>query len=146
MYACIQLCTSHLNGISTSGVVKATVFFIPGTGCPTLNSRFAWGMPWTLCSVLSLLIWPFRMLWRLASRRQGFRQARVNKLIFLGLDGLDPNLTERYMAEGKLPNLSRLKETGSYRRLRTTFPALSPVAWSTFATGVNPARHNIQSR
>lgn len=47
------------------------------------------------------------------------------------------------MAEGKLPNLRQLKETGSYHRLRTTFPPLSPVAWSTFATGVNPAKHNI---
>ena len=47
------------------------------------------------------------------------------------------------MAEGRLPNLARLREQGTYRRLRTTFPALSPVAWSTFATGVNPARHNI---
>ena len=47
------------------------------------------------------------------------------------------------MAEGNLPNLARLRETGGYRRLRTTYPALSPVAWSTFATGVNPAKHNI---
>jgi predicted AlkP superfamily phosphohydrolase/phosphomutase len=47
------------------------------------------------------------------------------------------------MAEGKLPHLSELRQRGSYQRLRTTFPALSPVAWSTFATGVNPARHNI---
>ena len=47
------------------------------------------------------------------------------------------------MAEGKLPNLARLKEQGSFHRLRTTFPSLSPVAWSTFATGVSPARHNI---
>src|SRR5205085_5341218 len=61
----------------------------------------------------------------------------------LGLDGFDPGLAERFMAEGKLPNLKRLKEQGSYRRLRTTFPALSPVAWSTFATGVNPGKHNI---
>src|SRR6202020_549096 len=58
-------------------------------------------------------------------------------------DGLDPKLTERWMAEGKLPNLARLAAEGSYHRLRTTFPALSPVAWSTFATGVSPARHNI---
>ena len=114
----------------------------PGAGFAFLGSFLAVAGS-IILSLLSLLIWPFRMLWCLASRRQGFRQARVNKLIFLGLDGLDPNLTERYMAEGKLPNLSRLKETGSYRRLRTTFPALSPVAWSTFATGVNPARHNI---
>ena len=34
-----------------------------------------------------------------------------------------------------------MREQGSFHRLRTTFPALSPVAWSTFATGVNPARH-----
>ena len=47
------------------------------------------------------------------------------------------------MSEGKLPNLSRLRDGGFYSRLRTTFPPLSPVAWSTFATGVNPARHNI---
>ena len=73
-------------------------------------------------------------------RRQGFRKARVKKIIFLGLDGLDPRLTERFMAEGKLPNLARLQEQGRYRRLRTTFPALSPVAWSTFATGVSPAQ------
>jgi predicted AlkP superfamily phosphohydrolase/phosphomutase len=47
------------------------------------------------------------------------------------------------MEEGKLPNLKALRAVGSYSRLRTTFPPLSPVAWSTFATGVNPARHNI---
>ena len=83
------------------------------------------------------------MAWQIVRRRQGFRNARVKKLIFLGLDGLDPRLTEQFMAEGKLPNLSRLKQAGGFRRLRTTFPALSPVAWSTFATGVNPAKHNI---
>jgi predicted AlkP superfamily phosphohydrolase/phosphomutase len=67
----------------------------------------------------------------------------VRKVIFLGFDGLDPGVTERLMAEGKLPHFTRLKEQGGYSRLRTTFPALSPVAWSTFATGVNPAKHNI---
>src|ERR1022692_2997678 len=38
---------------------------------------------------------------------------------------------------------ARAAAEGSYTRLRTTFPALSPVAWSTFATGVSPAKHNI---
>jgi predicted AlkP superfamily phosphohydrolase/phosphomutase len=93
-----------------------------------------------LASVGSVLIWPFRWAW-LALRRK--RDARVKKLIFLGLDGLDAKLTERFMEEGKLPNLKALRAVGSYSRLRTTFPPLSPVAWSTFATGVNPARHNI---
>jgi predicted AlkP superfamily phosphohydrolase/phosphomutase len=91
----------------------------------------------------SFLLWPFRTARALLRRRRGFRQARIQRLIFLGLDGLDPRLTERFMAEGKLPNLQRLRQQGSFHRLRTTFPSLSPVAWSTFATGVSPAKHNI---
>ncbi|MBI1786695.1 MAG: alkaline phosphatase family protein [Acidobacteria bacterium] len=114
----------------------------PGAGFAFLGS-FLSLLAGFLLSVLSIVAWPFRMLWRLILRRQGFKNARIQKLIFLGLDGLDPGLAERYMAEGKLPNLSKLRETGSYRKLRTTFPSLSPVAWSTFATGVNPAKHNI---
>jgi predicted AlkP superfamily phosphohydrolase/phosphomutase len=114
----------------------------PGAGFAFLGSFFTLIISLVL-SVLSLLAWPFRMAWLLITRRRGFRKARVKKLIFLGLDGFDPGLAERFMAEGKLPNLRRLKEQGSYSKLRTTFPALSPVAWSTFATGVNPAKHNI---
>src|SRR5262249_31123007 len=94
-------------------------------------------------SILSFLTWPFRMAWRGWRHRNSFRRARVQKVIFLGLDGLDPRVTEQLMAEGKLPHLAPLKAAGSYHRLRTTFPALSPVAWSTFATGVSPAKHNI---
>src|SRR5689334_8673258 len=114
----------------------------PGAGFAFLGS-FLTLITSLVLSVVSLLAWPFRMAWLLVSRRQGFRKARIKKLIFLGLDGFDPGLAERFMAEGKLPNLSRLKEQGSYSKLRTTFPSLSPVAWSTFATGVNPAKHNI---
>src|SRR5690348_16711947 len=114
----------------------------PGAGFAFLGS-FLTLITSLLLSVVSLLAWPFRMAWLLVSRKHGFRKARVKKLIFLGLDGFDPGLAERYMVEGKLPNLSRLREQGSYTTLRTTFPALSPVAWSTFATGVNPAKHNI---
>ncbi|HLJ14117.1 MAG TPA: alkaline phosphatase family protein [Bryobacteraceae bacterium] len=114
----------------------------PGAGFAFLGS-FLTAVVSLFLSVVSLLSWPFRILWRLLRRKQGFAKARVKKLIFLGLDGLDPTLAERFMAEGKLPNLSRLRQEGSYRRLRTTYPALSPVAWSTFATGVNPAKHNI---
>jgi len=114
----------------------------PGAGFAFLGS-FLTLLTSLALSVVSLLLWPFRMLWLLFRSRKGLRKARVKKAVFLGLDGFDPGLTERFMAEGKLPNLSRLKQQGSYTRLRTTFPALSPVAWSTFATGVNPAKHNI---
>jgi len=114
----------------------------PGAGFAFLGSFLAVFLS-ILASLVSFLIWPFRIAWLALRRRGQTSQAQVKKVIFLGLDGLDPGLTERWMAEGKLPNLSRLREQGSYHRLRTTFPPLSPVAWSTFATGVNPAKHNI---
>jgi predicted AlkP superfamily phosphohydrolase/phosphomutase len=114
----------------------------PGSGFAFISS-FLTLIVGFFASLLSFLGWPFRMAWRTLRRHKGFRDAKVKKIIFLGLDGLDPGLTERYIAEGKLPNLKKLAETGSYHRLRTTFPSLSPVAWSTFATGVSPAKHNI---
>jgi predicted AlkP superfamily phosphohydrolase/phosphomutase len=110
----------------------------PGAGFAFLGSFLTLVLS-IAAGLASLLIWPFRMLWAIVHRRRG----AVKKLVFLGFDGLDPRVTERLMAEGRLPNFSRLRESGGYRRLRTTFPALSPVAWSTFATGVNPAKHNI---
>jgi len=114
----------------------------PGAGFAFLGSFLSIVAGFFL-SFASLLAWPFRMVWRMARRRHGFRHARAHRAVFLGLDGLDPGLAERFMQEGRLPNLSRLRSEGAYRRLRTTFPSLSPVAWSTFATGVNPAKHNI---
>jgi predicted AlkP superfamily phosphohydrolase/phosphomutase len=114
----------------------------PGSGFAFISS-FLTLVVGFFASLLSFLSWPFRIVWRTLRRHKGFRHAKVKKIIFLGLDGLDPGLTERYIAEGKLPNLKKLADVGSYHRLRTTFPSLSPVAWSTFATGVSPAKHNI---
>ncbi len=42
-----------------------------------------------------------------------------------------------------LPNLSRLAATGGVRPLATTHSPESPTAWASFATGVNPGKHNI---
>ena len=114
----------------------------PGAGFAFLGS-FLTLLGGLLLGILSVVMWPIRTLWRALTGSQGYKNAKIQKLIFLGLDGLDPTLTEKFMASGKLPNLSRLREQGGFHRLRTTFPALSPVAWSTFATGVNPARHSM---
>lgn len=114
----------------------------PGTGFVFLGSFLATVLSF-VATFVSLLIWPFRMLWLVLRSNSRFRRAQVKKVIVLGLDGLDPRLTEQFMAEGKMPHFAKLRDSGCYSRLRTTFPALSPVAWSTFATGVNPAKHNI---
>ena len=65
------------------------------------------------------------------------------KLIILGIDGLDPDLLTKFMAEGKLPNFARLAEQGSFRRLTTSIPPQSPVAWSNLITGMNAGGHGI---
>jgi type I phosphodiesterase/nucleotide pyrophosphatase len=82
------------------------------------------------------------MLWR-RLRRGAPPRARIRRLVIVGFDGQDPALTDRFMAAGHLPNFKTLKETGAYRRLETTFPSVSPVAWSSFSTGTQPGRHNI---
>lgn len=69
--------------------------------------------------------------------------ATQHRVLVLGFDGLDPNLLDRFMAEGVLPNFARLAREGSYRRLATTIPPQSPVAWSTFITGLDPGGHGI---
>ena len=65
------------------------------------------------------------------------------RTIVVGFDGMDPGLTEAWMAEGSLPNFAKLRQQGHYQPLPTTNPAQSPVAWSSFATGLNPGAHGI---
>jgi predicted AlkP superfamily phosphohydrolase/phosphomutase len=63
------------------------------------------------------------------------------KVIVIGVDGMDPAFVERHWAD--LPNVARLRERGGYSHLATTFPPQSPVAWSTFITGLDPGQHGI---
>ena len=65
------------------------------------------------------------------------------KVIVLGFDGVDARYTERWMNEGKLPNLARLRANGTFKPLLPTTPAQTPVSWSTFSTGIDPGRTGI---
>jgi predicted AlkP superfamily phosphohydrolase/phosphomutase len=67
--------------------------------------------------------------------------AHGRQVIVIGVDGMDPGFVERHWAD--LPNLARLRDRGSFARLATTTPPQSPVAWSTFTTGLDPASHGI---
>ncbi|MBZ5599849.1 MAG: alkaline phosphatase family protein [Acidobacteriia bacterium] len=114
----------------------------PGAGFAVLSSFWTLFVAF-LYSLYALLTWPFRHLLRTMKRRKAYGKAQFKRAVILGFDGMDPELAERFMGEGKLPNLAKLREQGTFRKLRTTFPAISPVAWSTFMTGVNPGKHNI---
>ena len=68
---------------------------------------------------------------------------RPQKVLVLGIDGMDYSLVCDWMEEGRLPNFKRLRDGGSFRPLTTCMPPQSPVAWSTFITGANPGGHAI---
>lgn len=65
------------------------------------------------------------------------------KVLVLGLDGADFDLVGRLLDAGRLPALARLRRDGAYGPLRSTIPAVTPTAWSSFLTGLNPAGHGI---
>ncbi len=67
----------------------------------------------------------------------------VPGLFVLGVDGMDPVITQRLMGEGRLPNLARLAAAGGFQPLGTVNPPQSPVAWSSFVTGLDPGGHGI---
>jgi predicted AlkP superfamily phosphohydrolase/phosphomutase len=65
------------------------------------------------------------------------------RVVVLGFDGLDYGVTRELMAQGRLPNFSRLAASGTFAPLGTSIPPQSPVAWSTFITGLDPGQHGI---
>ncbi len=121
---------------------NAFAYIGPGAGFAVLGSGFVFVLT-ILMAIATIALWPLQWLWRRLSGKHMSKHARARRVIILGLDGLEPKLVDKYAAEGLLPNMKRLSEEGSYERLGTTLPALSPVAWSTFQTGVNPGAHNI---
>ena len=82
-----------------------------------------------LLALFALLTYPFRATIRFFKARKLRTPTDVKGVVILGLDGLDPELSRRFMSQGKLPNLKRLSEIGCFHELRTTCPAMSPVAW-----------------
>jgi predicted AlkP superfamily phosphohydrolase/phosphomutase/Flp pilus assembly protein TadD len=78
--------------------------------------------------------------WSLVSCSGGSSDGKV---IFLGIDGLDPLAIDLLMSEGKLPNFARLRQDGAYGRLISQKPILSPIIWTTIATGKTPGQHGI---
>jgi predicted AlkP superfamily phosphohydrolase/phosphomutase len=120
----------------------AMAYIGPGAGFALAGSAFAVAAA-LFSAILMLFTWPVR--WAVRSIRGGLALARsrVKRFVILGLDGMDYRLTRKFMAEGKLPNLAALGERGCFKPLASTVPPISPVAWSSFQTGVNPGKHNI---
>ncbi len=67
----------------------------------------------------------------------------MGRFLIIGLDGAEPSLLERWMAEGRLPHLAALRARGTCLPLRSTVPPATFPAWTTCVTGVNPGKHGI---
>ena len=120
----------------------AHAYIGPGAGF-ALVSSFLTLIVAFFTAFVALFTFPARLAWRAFRRRKPARKATAAKVVILGLDGLDPVICERLMEAGELPHFAKLRETGSYHRLGTSIPAMSPVAWSSFATGTDASRHGI---
>ena len=139
---------------STGGVICAVLWLVlgatepavayvgPGAGFAFVSSLFIIIFTMFL-AVLTLLTWPIRWVVQRVRGSRALAAARVRRVVILGLDGQDPELTDQFMTEGLLPNLARLRDRGTFRPLGTTLLAESPVAWTSFQTGCNPGKHRI---
>ena len=65
------------------------------------------------------------------------------KLFIIGIDSATWILLDKWIKEKKLPNFAKLVKTGLSANLESTVPPLTPVAWSSFYTGLNPGRHQL---
>lgn len=121
---------------------EAYSYIGPGAGFAFIGSFFTMFAAIFIAAAV-ILMWPIRMIVYFIRRKKGVTKSDVGRVVVIGLDGLDPNLVQKYMDGGLLPNFKRLMESGSFMKLGTTCPSISPVAWSSFATGLTPARHGI---
>ena len=143
--------------------VVAEAYIGPGAGISFLQGLWV-ALVGLVLSILAVVLLPIKLLLRTIGaakfalvlaglvalvwfaseyRPRAIPDEVSRRVIVLGFDGMDPELTERWMAAGLLPNFSKLARNGSYQSLATTTPPQSPVAWSSFATGMGPGEHGI---
>ncbi len=74
------------------------------------------------------------------------KQASAERLLVLGIDGMDPRLTQQYIHAGRMPHTAELIARGSARAdlsMLGGHPTVTPPMWTTLATGTWPAVHGI---
>lgn len=69
--------------------------------------------------------------------------AKKNKVLLVGWDAADWKMIDKLMAAGLMPAMKRVVENGVRGRLATLDPPLSPMLWTSMATGVRPYRHGV---
>jgi predicted AlkP superfamily phosphohydrolase/phosphomutase len=68
-----------------------------------------------------------------------------SKLMLIGIDSATWHVMTPLIQSGKLPNFARLIQRGAHGPLKTFYPTLSPLVWSTISTGKSPEKHGMKS-
>jgi predicted AlkP superfamily phosphohydrolase/phosphomutase len=138
----LALAAAALVALVLFGPATAHGYIGPGAGVAAVGTIFVL-IGAFFAAFAALIAMPVRMAIRFFATFGQRRRAKAKRVVIVGMDGLDPALAARFMAEGKLPNLKALAEQGTFRALETATPSMSPVAWSSFMTGVDPGKHGI---
>lgn len=69
--------------------------------------------------------------------------APTGKVVVVGLDGLEYTMLDRLVAAGELPNFARLMREGVRGEMEVTTPIMSPILWTTIASGYPADVHGI---
>lgn len=80
---------------------------------------------------------------RNSQSRYSILDSRASKLLVVGLDGATFDLMRSWMQAGALPTFRSLMESGASGILMSTIPPLTPPAWISSVTGVNPGKHGV---
>src|SRR6185436_11833101 len=123
-------------------IPDAQAYIGPGAGFAFAGSFLVLIATFAL-ALFTLLTYPLRLAYRWIRVGNPYAKAQVKRVIILGLDGMDPGILTKLIREGRLPHFQALADKGVFRPLDTSLPSMSPVAWSTFATGVDASHHNI---
>ena len=134
----LTLLTAMICAISAS---PALAYIGPGAGIAAAGSMMVLVGTFLLAFGI-ILIWPLKVVVRAVARRSSAKP-RIKRVVVVGLDGFDPGLAQRFKEEGLMPNFAKLEADGCFSELATACPSISPVAWSSYATGVDASRHNI---
>lgn len=68
----------------------------------------------------------------------------TNKVLLIGWDSADWKVIDPLIQQGKMPALKKLMDGGTYGRIKTMDPPLSPMLWTSIATGVRADKHGIK--
>lgn len=120
----------------------AHAYIGPGAGFAFVGSLLVLLTTFAIAFAI-ILTWPIRLIYRLITVGNPYKNAKAKRVVVLGLDGMDPGLLTKFMRDGRMPNFQKLADQGVFRPLDTSVPSMSPVAWSTFATGVDASSHGI---